>query len=332
MKKIKLKNNSKKKSYKKSIFKLFLFVLLIYISYSLTFNYLNKKNIDVRDKKYVDYLLENSYNNKNSKILLEEGIKLVSNINLKDPKTLLDSKIKNNPKQNEVVYEKDKTAIDDDYDNNVYSKITSYVENMVEENENPIIYLYNTQQLETYSSNGFESTNIKPNVLMTSYLLSEKLNKSGISTITEDTNINEFIRVSGIKDNDFYSTTRIFIKDKMGKYSTLIYYIDIHRDAVSKKISTANINGKDYARVLFVLGTNNPNYLENKKLMESLDNISDELYPGLSRGIFERKAIYNQDLNNNVILIEIGAKENTMEEVMNTVEALSNIIIKYIKG
>ena len=37
-------------------------------------------------------------------------------------------------------------------------------------------------------------------------------------------------------------------------------------------------------------------------------------------------------LNNNVILIEIGAKENTMEEVMNTVEALSNIIIKYIKG
>ena len=97
MKKIKLKNNSKKKSYKRSIFKLFLFVLLIYISYSLTFNYLNKKNIDVRDKKYVDYLLENSYNNKNSKILLEEGIKLVSNINLKDPKTLLDSKIKNNP-------------------------------------------------------------------------------------------------------------------------------------------------------------------------------------------------------------------------------------------
>ena len=152
MKKIKLKNNSKKKSYKKSIFKLFLFVLLIYISYFLTFNYLNKKNIDVRDKKYVDYLLENSYNNKNSKILLEEGIKLVSNINLKDPKTLLDSKIKNNPKQNEVVYEKDKTAIDDDYDNNVYSKITSYVENMVEENENPIIYLYNTHQLETYSS------------------------------------------------------------------------------------------------------------------------------------------------------------------------------------
>ena len=53
MKKIKLKNNSKKKSYKRSIFKLFLFVLLIYISYSLTFNYLNKKNTDVRDKKRI---------------------------------------------------------------------------------------------------------------------------------------------------------------------------------------------------------------------------------------------------------------------------------------
>ena len=127
MKNIKLKNNCKKKSYKRSIFKLFLFVLLIYISYSLTFNYLNKKNIDVRDKKYVDYLLENSYNNKNSKILLEEGIKLVSNINLKDPKTLLDRKIIIFPKKNLEVYEKDKTAIDDDYDNYVYCKFTSYV-------------------------------------------------------------------------------------------------------------------------------------------------------------------------------------------------------------
>ena len=86
----------------------------------------------------------------------------------------------------------------------VYEKITSYVENPLKDKENPVIYLYNTHQLETYSNSGFENSNVNPNVLMASYLLAESLNKSNINTIVEDTNINEFNRISGINDNDFY--------------------------------------------------------------------------------------------------------------------------------
>ena len=42
--------------------------------------------------------------------------------------------------------------------------------------------------------------------------------------------------------------------------------------------------------------------------------------------------IYNQDINNNCILIEVGGVENTIEEVYNTMDAISNILYKYIKG
>ena len=119
-----------------------------------------------------------------------------------------------NTKKTKNKYTKDAEAKEDDYNASVYEKITSYVENPLKDKENPVIYLYNTHQLETYSNSGFENSNVNPNVLMASYLLAESLNKSNINTIVEDTNINEFNRVSGISDNDFYNTTRIFLKEK----------------------------------------------------------------------------------------------------------------------
>ena len=71
--------------------------------------------------------------------------------------------------------------------------------------------------------------------------------------------------------------------------------------------------------------------------MKSLDEISDKYYPGLSRGIFKRDTpdwpdSYNQDLDSGVILIEVGGNYNKLEEVANTVDALTNIIKIYIKG
>ena len=41
-------------------------------------------------------------------------------------------------------------------------------------------------------------------------------------------------------------------------------------------------------------------------------------------------AAYNQDLSGNAMLIEVEAKENTIDEVLNTVDAISNLK-NYIK-
>ena len=50
-----------------------------------------------------------------------------------------------------------------------------------------------------------------------------------------------------------------------------------------------------------------------------------------SRGILVRKnSSYNQDLASNIILIELGSQDNTIEEVNNTIGVLANALSSYI--
>lgn len=334
MKRIKLKNKSKKK-FNFIIFKFLFFIIFIIILIIYTVKYLIGNSSNMTSDKYLSFILNKSYNKNQSSFVIKESIKLLSGIDLNNPSTFISNDIKNSSYE-DINIPKDATALDDDYSTDIYDKITTYIENSSKIKDNPIIYIYNSHQLETYSNEGLNN-NISPNVLMVSYLLSEKLNKNGISTIAEDTNIKDFIRISNLESDAFYKSTRIFIKNAISKYSSLKYFIDIHRDSVNKDISTCTINNKKYARILFVLGTTNPNYKENENVMKSLDELSDKYYKGLSRGIYKRPTpswpdSYNQDLNSGVILIEVGAKENDLDEVANTIDALAFILEKYIKG
>ena len=341
MKKINLKSNSKKKFSFKGIKFIFL-ILIILVSYLFTIKYFTSSDLDIKNEEYVKFLLNESYKTEKSNytFIVNESLKLLSKLDLSKPVTLLDDKLtttKVNSKTNKNVI-KDETMAEDDYEIDTYEKLTSYISNPSSmEISDPQVYIYNTHQLETYSNSGLENYNINPNIMMTSYLLSEKLNKRGIKTIVEDTNMAEFMRISNIASSELYSTTRIFINNAKNKYSTLKYFIDIHRDSVNKDISTCTIDGKNYARILFVIGTSNETYLENEKIVRQLDDISDELYPCMSRGVYKRETkgwtvAYNQDISPNVMLIEVGAKENTIDEVLNTVDALSVVLEKYMKG
>lgn len=339
MKKINLKKSPSKKKFRTIFVKFLFLVVIVYFTYALTLKYLISNNIDITDEKYVTFLINESYNKGNTySFIVNESLKLMSGIDLTKPYTILDSKIKSGNVVSAEEIEKDAKAGDDDYDSSVYEKLTSYISNPSNNKvENPEVYIYNTHQLETYSNSGLESSNITPNIMMTSYLLSEKLNKLNVPSIVEDTNMSEFIQISNLDSSEPYAVTRMFINNAKSKYANLKYFIDIHRDSVSKDISTCEIDGKSYARILFVIGTTNPTYAENEKLANKLDEISDNLYPCMSRGVYKKETegwnlVYNQDLSSNAILIEVGAKENTIDEVLNTVDALSNVLKNYIKG
>ena len=58
-------------------------------------------------------------------------------------------------------------------------------------------------------------------------------------------------------------------------------------------------------------------------------------YPTLTRGIMQKEGpgvngIYNQDLSSNAILLELGGNENTITEVLNTIEIISTIIKEHV--
>lgn len=339
MKQAKLKKNSSKKKFRSIVVKFLFLVVLVYLAYALTLKYLIKNNIDITDDEYVSFLINESYKKDNTySFIVSESLKLMSGIDLKKPYTILDSKIKESSKNEDNNSVKDATAGEDNYDLSAYEKITSYISNPSSDDvSNPEVYIYNTHQLETYSNSSTLNYNITPNIMMTSYLLSEKLNKLGINTIVEDTNMQEFIRISNLDSDEPYAVSRIFINNAKSKYPSLKYFIDIHRDSVGKDISTCTLDGKNYARILFVVGSSNSNYEENEKVANSIDEISDKLYPCLSRGIYKKETkgwslVYNQDLSSNAMLIEVGAKENTIDEVLNTVDALGVILKNYIKG
>jgi len=183
------------------------------------------------------------------------------------------------------------------------------------------IYLYNTHNLEEYR----DTTEI----IEANKLLKNNLNKLGIEVILEERKPSQLIH-TGISD---YNISRLFIKDIMNKEKNIKYYIDIHRDSV--KDTAITINNKKYAKILFVLGLDNKNYLKNREILNKMNNYLESNYPGISRGIYEKKGkgvdgIYNQDLNSNILLIEIGGIENNIDEVNNSTEILALMIYHMI--
>lgn len=216
--------------------------------------------------------------------------------------------------------------------------VSSYVEDPYPEKKptEPKVYLYNTHQLEEYSSQNAALYNVTPNVMMLSYILREKLDDRGIPTIVEENNVSEFLNANNWNYASSYKVTRFLLEDAKANHPSLTYFIDLHRDSVKKSITTTTIDGVSYARTLFILGMENPNYQENAKMIERLQTLLDSSYPGLSRGIYKKQGkgvngVYNQDFDPHTILIEVGGVENSIEEVFHTAEAIANVLERYIE-
>ena len=324
-----------KKIKKKTKIKTILIISFIYIIFSYTFYNSLRNNKDISNEKFINFLL----NNGNANFIYEYKFPTIVNktivfllkIDFTDPVTLFNQSILG------YTY-KDNTENEEEYSNlEELKEISYYIEdpNKVDI-ENPIIYIYNSHQLENYNNENLEIYGITPNVLMASYLLKEKLNQKGLSTIVEDTNLTEFLELNNWNYNHSYRASRIFILDKQNTYDSLKYYIDIHRDSINKAQSTVTINNKLYARILFVVGLEHKNYQKNLDIANKLNNLFNKYYQGLSRGVLKKEGqnvngIYNQDLSNNSLLIELGGVDNNIEEVLNTINAIADILEMYIK-
>ena len=321
------KKRKKKKFFKFVLFNIF--VLCIYYGF---------KNINLNIKlahsnqEFIAYMLNDSNHHllyKKNNNIFRKLLLWISRGDVHSPVSLLESTFGYKDKEEYVDSEEDGTD-EIDFDMNNYIKDPNPVDI-----NNPRVYIYNTHQLESYSANNFEEYNITPNVMMASYLLKEKLNKLGTSTIVETSNITDFLSINGWSYASSYKASRFYMLDAINKYDNLDLLIDLHRDAVKHDSSTTEINGKKYAKVLFVVGLDYDNYGDNLALANNLNNKIKEKYPSLSRGVITKSGegvngIYNQDVANHVILLECGGNENTIEEVMNTIEVLSIIIHEYL--
>lgn len=301
--------------------------LLIFLVSFLGMIIFVKGNLIFENNTFLSNLISESTNNSNS-IFLSIKDKLTS------PKYILYNGL------NKIV-EKDSLSAFSTIDIDEFNYESSKSEYVDDPNPieifNPIVYLYNTHQLEEYNLESLYDYSVKPNVLIASYILREKLNNKGINTIVETNNMKEYLNNNNLSYNMSYHASEYFARLAQKENPTIKYLIDIHRDSAKYKTTFIEIDGISYARVMYVAGLEHTTIENNTGFAESLNQITEELYPGLSRGILNKtgpavNGVYNQNLDGKSVLIEVGGVDNKLEEVNNTMEALSVILQKYIEG
>ena len=284
----------------------FIFLALIFLySVFLSFQYLENKKIEIKDKTLVKLFLYDSFHIKDKDDYMKKAFNVLVRINssydnLVEPKKLVQKKVK------------------------------------TKEIREPLVYIYNTHQKEEYLPNQFNEYSIKPTVMMPSYIMEEILNTKSIYTIVEENSINEILKENNWNYAGSYKASRILIEEAKKKNPSLKYFIDVHRDSVKHDKTTVTINNKAFAKLLFIIGLENPHYEDNLLFTNKINEKINKYYPGLSRGIYKKKGIgvngvYNQDNNKYTILIEVGGKENTIDEVMNATIAFIKCFEEVIK-
>lgn len=319
-----------KKRKKHKLIKILILILVCYFSFESTTYYVLKSQLATSNEEFLQNMLRDSnhyllYQKSEENVIAKIG-KYFMDFDLEKPLSLLGVPTVEEQTKEEMVFQEDPDA--------------TFVSNPVEKTDvssSPQVYIYNTHQTESYSMKTLEPYNITPSVMMASYLMKEHFQKEGIETIVEETNISDYMKEQGYQYAESYVASRTFVESILKKYPDLKLIIDLHRDAIPHDSSTITIGEKNYAKVLFIVGMNNPNYQANLSLAQSLSDLINQSYPKLSRGIMSKSGsnvngLYNQDLNGNMILLELGANENTIDEVQNTVEAIVPIISAYLKS
>ena len=303
---------------KRSVYliRLLLIVLLIIISFVVTFKILYKRiNFSMDNNSYINYLVNDSFSNfaigdltkmTSTEFLLKYSFG-IENFN---------NGTKNNITTTPVVKEEEK------------------VEPKVNE---ALVYIFNTHQTEEYQSNIKEEFNINNTVYIASHILKEYLADLGIVAIVEENSIIDILNTNGWKYGSSYKASRILLEQAYIDNPSLMFFVDLHRDSAGYNATTCEIDGKKYAKIMFVVGLEHENYQVNLDLANLLNEKLKEVSPSLSRGVLEKQGIgvngiYNQDFNKNTILIEVGGQYNTIEEVNNTLKIMARIIYDYIKG
>ena len=207
-------------------------------------------------------------------------------------------------------------------------------EEEVKSNE-PLIYIYNTHDEEAYYNSYLNPYNIVPDVKLASYYFQERLKDLGIESVVEKRKIKDVLEGNGWNYRYSYNASRVYLEEVSKNNPSIKYFIDLHRDSVGKDKTTTTINGKSYAKVMFLVGLEHENYQKNLDLATRLNELISQFDSTLSRGIYQKEGpgvngIYNQDFNSNTILIEVGGQYNTIEEVANTIEVIARVLKDYL--
>ncbi len=197
--------------------------------------------------------------------------------------------------------------------------------------EGPQILIYHTHSHEGFADSvpGDPSTTIVGAGDKLASLLEEKYGFK----VLHDTGIYDEER------DDAYNQSLPAIEKILAENPTIEVVIDLHRDAVSNdRRLVIDLQGRPTARFMFFNGLSYSRkngeieYLENPYIQDNLafsfqaQVAANELYPGIARKVYLKAYRFNMHLMPKCMLIELGAQNNTVEEIMNACDPLAHIL------
>lgn len=205
--------------------------------------------------------------------------------------------------------------------------------------EGPKILIFHTHSQEEFadSTPGDPSTSI---VGVGEYL-TQLLNEKGVETI-HDTGVYDIID-GKLDRSNAYENAEASVRPIIEANPSIEVAIDLHRDGVAEGTRlVTEVDGKPTAKIMYFNGlsrsrTNgdieylyNPYIQDNLAFSLQMQLASERMYPGFVRHIYLRAYRYNLHLLPKSLLIEAGAQTNTVEEMMNAMEVLSEILYDVI--
>lgn len=195
------------------------------------------------------------------------------------------------------------------------------------------VFLYNTHYWESFLTfpefternitNPDKATHKTKNITLVSKRLAKQFQNLGIQARVQD----QF----NYQWDEAYAKTEEIVQTAMAQApQPLDYILDIHRDNRRRKDTTVEIEGQAYARIFAVIGTRgNERWRENYAQAVKIKEKMDTMYPGLFEKVLTKSTghgEYNQSLSTNIILLEIGGVDNTLEEIYRSTDALAQVI------
>jgi stage II sporulation protein P len=201
-----------------------------------------------------------------------------------------------------------------------------------------VAFVYTTHNRESWYSEtkavGDSVNHPTRNISLVGKRLAEALNENGVGAEASTDDIYQELVDKKMDYALSYAQSLQVLKAATEKNRELFYFFDLHRDTAPRDRTTVTIKGKSYARVLFVIGKGNKSYEKNEAFATELHQLMEKMYPELSRGVMEKGSKtghgeYNQSISSGSLLMEIGGTENTLQESLNTAEALADVFAAY---
>lgn len=137
--------------------------------------------------------------------------------------------------------------------------------------------------------------------------------------------------------NQSYANSRTTVKEILEDNNKVLALFDVHRDSLPgvTKAATASVDGRNSARILIVVGTDerkpHPEWKKNLAFAQALYDEGEKMYPGLMKGVVTKAGTYNQEFHTHALLLEFGSDYNTLEEAEYAAELFADVLVQVLK-